>query len=308
MVNRIINKIRGNSRIKKSDRKGGVNEMKKYLFIAVLGIAMATVSLAAQAGIIIEYDLSSLGLKTTGTFDRQTLATVDATSTYANGMYPGAPFTDVGDLKMGTFTLSGNPLSNDQNLNSSWELTGHWDNLAGTLTTIDTISTGTLSGTLYSFIYTSGNAFLYGGTALDANFGSGIGSGDDTVSTFIDGTQFAALSLSSGQGTLFIPSDGSAPTGSTAMSWKITSVPAGVWLDQHGTDLKTILEEYGYADINTIVGKDVTIEGGGYPGSTILSRNTGDVTYVVPEPTTMLLLGSGLLCLLGIAGVRRKKA
>jgi len=286
--------------------KGGENTMKKFLFAMVLCATMLSMS-AAHAGIIIKYDLSSVSggaLGQTGLFDREVLATVDATSTYASGIAVGSAFNDVGDLEIGNMTLSGATIANTQNLGQTggWELTGRWTNLQGTLTAITPVP-GLL--TAYTFQYASGDAYLYAGygatkDVTPAAFGA-IGSGDDVASDFTDGTLLAHLQLISGTGSLNIYNSG-LKLGSTDTIWKIVSVPAGVWLDAAGNDLQSKLEQYGTAEINTIVSNDLSIV-----GNQILSRNTGDATFNIPEPTTMLLLGSGLLGLAGF-NIRRKRA
>jgi len=279
--------------------------MKKTLLVLVAFTMLLVMVTSAQAALVMKYDLSGLGagLGQTTVWDEQILTTVDATSNYAAGIFPGAGFVDVGDLKMGTLNYLGNPLSGAQNqdLNGSWELTGRWSDLTGTMTAI----TPTASGTLFNFIYTSGTAKLFADPTVNANFGAGIGSNDDTASTFTDGTELASIKLLSGVGSLFVPFDGSAATGSTFTKWDILSVPAGYWLDPTGFDLKSSLEASGWVDVNTIVSSNVTITGTG-PGSQILSRNQGHASYNVPEPASMLLFGMGMLGL-GATKLRRKK-
>ncbi len=309
---------------KKSNKEGGVRLMRKVLLVMILFLVMGIFSTVAEAGIPLYYDLSILGLGTTGVFDRQAIATIDATSEYSNGLLPGATFTDTGDFAIGTFTLGGNPVGNDQGLNSAWQLTGRWTDLSGTVTSITPGVTDIYgnTGTLLTFNYTSGTAAAYGDTSIESgSFGPGIGSDDDTVGDFIDGTPLLSLSLLGGNGSLFIPDDPNvAPTGSVFLTWDIVDVPAGVWFDPFGNDLETVLENVGVAHINALVSQGINIvgnlidpdpnaQGDEYygPGTKIHSRNTGDVTYAVPEPTTMLLLGSGLLGLLGLGARRRRK-
>jgi hypothetical protein len=284
-------------------RKGGLVEMKKFLFAIVLCATMLSMT-AAHAGI--QMYLSVPGFGNTDLFDRQVVTTVDATSHYAAGIFTGASFNDTGDLQVGAMTLSGATISNTQGLGTNWELTGRWDNLAGNVVSIDPIT----GGTTYSIEYTSGDAYLFIGTGATkdvtgASFG-GIGSNDDNATAFTNGLQIAHLSLVSGNGAL--DDYNARPDGGfTLTNWKIVSVPTGVWFDQFGNDMKAELELYGFTTVNTLVNADVSIVPGSPTGLDILSRNTGDAVYNIPEPTSIILLGSGLLGLAGF-NFKRKRA
>jgi len=273
--------------------------MKKILVAVVMGMVMLAASSAAYAdGIQMYYTLPT---GSTGIFDRQVMATVDATSTYSNGIVPLSTFNDVGDLQIGAFTLNGVSIGSTAGLNTGWEMTGRWDNLKGYISGAAAgVDVNGNAFTSMTIKYTSGTASLYAGLAStgtkNANFGAGIGAGDDVASTFTDGMKIADIQLFAGNGSLtnFI-NPAIRDTGSTFTTWRILDVPTGVWFDALGNDLEALLEANGYVDVNTIIAANITITTDPITGGTqILTRNTGDANYGVPEPSTIILLGAGL--------------
>lgn len=222
--------------------------------------------------------------------------------TTSSPSFPGFTFNDVGNLVI-TSVLP--PLADDEDLNSTWELSGRWTNLAGSFVPGNP--------TLYS--YTSGTLNLYADTTIDASdvtkFGSAVGSADDTAASFTDGTLVASLSLMGGIGHIWYDGSGNPLTGDTLLTWQYTYMLPNFWRDSAGADLSPYVGSVGnfvisIVDTNTHDIVQVNDPTSGLPVA-IHSNHDGSASVaVVPEPTTVILLGSGLL---GLAGVSfRKKA
>ncbi|MBN2654277.1 MAG: PEP-CTERM sorting domain-containing protein [Nitrospirae bacterium] len=261
--------------------------MKKFLAVMVAVMFVLTAATAYASVVSIYYDIPGIGQ--TSVFDQQVATNIDATSTYNNGFGVGASYNDVGDFVIGAFKNGATTLGSiaTAGLNDTWELTGRWTDLAGF---VDGMSSN-IDSTTYTFTYTSGTAGLYADTAMNSDFGAGIGSTDDAGATFNDGTLLASLELLSGNGSLTIPNSG-ALTGSIFLTWKIIDVPSNVWFDLDGNDMEGLLEEHGVVFVNTL--QSVGIQINPTVPTTIDSRTIATVEYGVPEPSTIILLGAGL--------------
>lgn len=152
---------------------------------------------------------------------------------------------------------------------------------------------------------------IYADTAFDYASTTGLYGANN-------GDQIASFELVSGNGV--VDANG-VPNGLFTLIFKAVSLDAGVFLDENGTDLSTLLGGpddilFGFVTTNasfvqnpdpTLVSELGELVGApvvnGPPGSLVISNN-GQFRLSVPEPTSMALLGFGLL---GFGLSRRKQ-
>ncbi len=277
---------------------------KKILLATFVGIISLLTLISGNAyAMLIMMDPGTIGapangdLNTlTGTFNElglyvQTTSTITGANT----------FLDVGDLAVDALKPS-NPLRDTEGLNTvpGWELTGRWSNLSGTFTNM---------GTYNLYNYQVGTIDFWGDPTPDADFGLTIGSDDDGVgglgTTFTDGTKVATATLVSGTGHVWFDSNGVPVTGDTLTYWQLSYMLPNFWRDQYGNDLSPYVSSvpgfYIQATVDTNTHNFVVAP------PKIHSDHDGSAGFgVIPEPTTMLLFGMGIV---GLATrIRRKKA
>lgn len=242
-------------------------------------------------------------------------------TTLVNGTIPDASghgtFDQFGTFAATSFSNDGIPISGfDTGLGGGYELTFVMSNTSGTYQYDPNDDASEL-------LFTNSTFEIYLDTSMDyGNAGNIAGAAN--------GTLIAAFSLLSGSGEVDFDESGGAG-GHTNLTFIATQMMAGVWFTEDGTDMSTLASKdilitivdtnndvLGSGDHNAVEdiwsdeydGKDGLTSGDyddelGAKNPEFFLRSDGSVAMgMVPEPTTIMLFGFGLL---GIAGISRKK-
>lgn len=292
----------------------------KTLTKTILAAAIAGASLNVHAESIY-YDVGAAGLPGTtpppAVFDANTFTKIfqqmqvyAETSTIqydtnGNGINDkNDKFIDSGNATVSSL-LSPTSTGDTEGLGFLYEMTVAWTGLQGILTSDVTATGSTFTQTLS---YAANNAIFsfYIDDSLDSDFGTSVGSGDDTGIT--NGTKILDIQITGGTGTNNTTAAGTFLSGSSQLFGVVTYALEDFWFfASDGADFNDLIGalvpitisssiDQNTDQVQVVAGSGVVKDGYGAELYTINSNHDGSVEFSrVPEPSTLLLLGIGLL-------------
>lgn len=252
------------------------------------------------------------GDTTTGVFDQFGFDSQTSTTQYdtdgSGGVSVGDQFSDTGNMRVNGLIASG--IIDEEGLNQigGYELTAIWTNATGYITSV---SNAGGNDTELDVKYTGGTLNFYLDTSLDSAFANPAGSTPPAGAGgtgFGNGTLVFTLEIVDGIGHTFIDFAGGDldNQGSVDLLLKVTYLLDGFWLTAAGIDVKEfglLAWHFVTTDMNIDTPTQVPAVGALYTAYS--NQNGSALMTIVPEPSTMLLLGGGLV---GLVLIGRKKS
>jgi PEP-CTERM motif-containing protein len=248
----------------------------------------------------------------------------------------GDEFTDAGDAHIygGQFVPGGSPSAFAQDpegigSNGVSQMTAHWTNIMGEILSI----TGDATGSNVVQQYSSGQIdFYYQSGIATYNYGSGAGFapaglaqlGVADNSNFTDGELVLSVDLVGGTGASRFNSGGVYEGGFFNLDFEVSFAKSGFWFFEDDSDFDTLLTELIKITSDIDANTDRIRIDAGTPCEPppeenatsvqvdectpilfeVASDHDGSLSFAVPLPGTVALLGIGLL---GLGGMTRRK-
>lgn len=294
--------------------------MKKFLALAAC-MLMTFVAVPGSHAMQIMWDVGAVPAPAfgdadtlTGVFDEFGIKAQTSTIQYdtdgSGDLTIGDKFMDSGNLRITDLLAAGIIDKEGLNQPGGFEVTADWSNVEGEVTGLS-FDAGT-GDTQIDVKYTSGTIDFYLDSGLDSVFANPAGTTPPAGAGgagFANGTLIGTLSLLNGIGHTFVDFLGGEldNQGSVEFQLQFSYMLDDFWLNALGVDLLDVAPAvdwvFAYTDMNINTPTQLPFD-----DALFIAYSNEDGSgriNVVPEPSTVLLLGLGLAGL-GFMGYRRK--